>query len=237
MQKVGEYDYPNLATFSDALAVAEDAVKKYGGIIPNAEAAKKLGYSIKDPSAISGTIYRRFDDVCAFGLTVRDRGGLKATNLATDALDPYDEAKAAEAKAKAIRSVKLIATAYEAWKGEVPREDAFPAKIAAIASVPWTEAQKHSAILRPLVSETFGILGTAPRKAAEPMKESPRLDKAEVSEAPRGELRTTAGSITITDLDTLSIAEQYLALLKKQLSTKKTETNGKSRVSRQASSG
>src|SRR6266540_890244 len=108
MRKIGDYEYPNLSTFKDALSIAEDAVTKYGGIIPNIDTAKKLGYNVKSPSAISGTIYKRFDDVCAFGLTMRDRGGLKATPLAIDAVDPYDSRKAEEAKAKAVRSIKLI---------------------------------------------------------------------------------------------------------------------------------
>jgi hypothetical protein len=68
MLRIGDYDYPNLGTFSDTMMLAQEALSKYAGIIPNIDAVGKLGYTVKNPAAISGPIYKRINDLVAFGL-------------------------------------------------------------------------------------------------------------------------------------------------------------------------
>ena len=40
MDKIGDYEYPTHATFQDALIVADGAINRFGGIIPNIEVKK-----------------------------------------------------------------------------------------------------------------------------------------------------------------------------------------------------
>lgn len=169
MKQIGKFTYPARGTFQDALKVAKKALEDYGGAMPNERAAEVLGYSIKDARRMSGYIYQRFDDFCMFGLTGRERGVIRTTELAIKALDPTDTAKAAEGKAEAIRKIRIIAKAYEEWNGEIPSETAFTAKIGQTASVSWIEAKKHAESLRKLFSEVFSYLKAAP----EPTIESP----------------------------------------------------------------
>lgn len=166
MERIGNYEYPDRGSFKDALLIAEDALTKYGGVIPNEKAAEKLGYSVKSRASISGFIYKRFDDICLFGLTRRERGVMKTTDLAVKALDPINTEKAAEGKAEAVRRVKIVAEAFEAWNGKVPSETALPAKIEQITGVSWIEAKKHTESLKNLFIEVFPYLRTAPEPTA-----------------------------------------------------------------------
>ena len=43
LKKMGEYSYPTLGTFADALAVAQEALVTYGGVIPTKADGEKLG--------------------------------------------------------------------------------------------------------------------------------------------------------------------------------------------------
>jgi len=162
LNTIGEFNYPNLGSFSEALEIAQEAIDKYGGIIPNEKAAEKLGYKIKDPRKISGPIYRRLGDLTMFGLHEKIRGGYKTNSLAEKALDPYDAVKATEGKREAIRNVPIIEKAFTEWNGEIPTETAFPAKIERlIGGISWKEAQNHAESLRKLFIECFPYLKAA----------------------------------------------------------------------------
>jgi len=202
--------------------LAEEAIKKYAGIMPNMDAVTKLGYSVKNPAAISGPIYRKLSDLCAFGLFERVRAAIKTTILAGEALDPYDSAKAADGKARAVRNIAIVGKAFDAWGGEIPDDTAFPAKLIQIAGVDWQEAQKHTEMLKTLFNETFPYLKPSAGVVA-PMSEAPTVGRREpisVSTTPNakpfGELRTTLGSIVIKDKGTLKLATQLLELLGEQ---------------------
>jgi len=225
MNKIGEYEYPNLGTFRDALSLAEDAIKKYGGIIPNMNAAQKLGYTVKDSTSISGTIYKRINDLCMFGLFTRERGGLKATPLAEEALDPYDSTKATEGRARAVRNIKLVERVFDAWKGEIPDETAFPAKLAEITGISWTEAQRHTESVRNLIVEAFDYLkpsAALPKPIVEqaargePAIGKPIAQTTTVTQA-YGEIRSTLGTIVVKDKRTWKIAKDLLYALGEQL--------------------
>jgi hypothetical protein len=168
MKDIGKYSYPDRGTFKDALVIAQEALTKYGGVIPNDKAAEKLGYQIKNKGRMSGFIYIRFDDLCMFGLTERERGVLKTTELAVKALDPTDNSKSAEGKAEAIRKIKIVGEAFDAWNGKIPSDTALPAKIGKITGVSWIEAQKHAKTLGKLFNEVFPYLKAAPESTLEP---------------------------------------------------------------------
>jgi hypothetical protein len=163
LDKIGEYEYPNLGTFDDALTVAKEAIDKYGGIIPNEKAAEKLGYKIKDPKKISGPIYERLGDLSKFCLFAKIRGGYQVTEIAEKALDPYNVQRARQGKVEAIRKIPIISKAFTDWKGEIPPETAFPARLQAlIEGISWQEAQKHAESLRKLFNEVFPLLRVIP---------------------------------------------------------------------------
>lgn len=163
MKEIENFQYPNLGTFEDAMKIAQEAVDKYGGVIPNHRAAEKLGYKIKDPTKISGPIYKRLGDLAMFGFFEKIKGGYRTTDLAENALDPYDSAKATEGKAEAIRKIPIVERAFTEWNGEIPSETAFPAKIQRlIEGVSWKEAQNHTESLRKLFNEVFPYLKAAP---------------------------------------------------------------------------
>lgn len=191
MQEIGKFTYPDRGTFKDALAVAQTALEDYGGAMPNKETAERLGYTIKDHASISGFIYKRFDDFCMFGLTRRERGIVRTTELAVKALDPTDTARADAGKAEAIRKVRLIGKAYDEWNGEIPSETAFPAKIGQTASVSWIEAKKQAESLRKLFIETFPYLKVAPE---------PTMDSDSIGSEVGGEVvsRQEVGQLTVT---------------------------------------
>jgi hypothetical protein len=157
MNKLGNYEYPTLKTFKDALGLAQETLEKYAGVIPMIKVAEKLGYTVKDSAAISGTIYQRINDICMYGLLTREgiRGGLKATPLAKEALDPFSKDKAAIAKAKALRSIGLIDRAYSAWNGGIPEITALPARLNEITGADWTECKNQAASVKDLLDEAF----------------------------------------------------------------------------------
>jgi hypothetical protein len=222
LKKIGDFEYPDLGTFLEALTVAQEALSKYAGIIPNNRAAEILGYKVTDPNAISGSIYKKINDLKAFGLFTRERGTLKTTTLAVDALDPYNTSKAAEGKARAVRNVGIVAKAFDAWNGLLPDDTAFPAKLTQITGISWQEAQNHVESLKKLFNETFQYLRTSagvvgPVTAETPLPPVPGRREieitTEVTAKPFGELRTTLGSIVINDTDSYKLAKQLLDLL------------------------
>lgn len=233
VQKIGEYEYPDKISFKEVLSLTEDTLTKYGGMISNFDAAKKLGHSVTNPTAISGWIFKRFEDACAFGLLKKERGGLKSTDLALEALDPYNTERANAGNAKAVRNIKLVADAFDAWNGEIPDATAFPAKLAQIANISWQEAQKHAESLRKLFIELFPYLksstGLQTPISGEPSdRGGMSLPKHEETLStnrtmPFGEVKTTIGSIIVRDEDTLNLARALLDLLEKQFKSKKPE--------------
>jgi hypothetical protein len=159
MEKIGEYEYPTLGTFKDALDIAAIGVDKYGGITPNFMAARVLGYNVPENKAsLSGVIYRRFDELSLFGLFTRDRGGLRVTDLGKETLDPYDTSKADAAKAKAIGKFPIIIKAFNQLQGQLPDSTALPGKLSAITNANWTEIKKHTENLKKLFSSAFPYL-------------------------------------------------------------------------------
>lgn len=162
MEQVGKYKYPNQVTFAEALKIAQIAISKYEGKMSNKDMAEALGYKVKDPAAISGYIFRKFDDVCSYGLMKRQRGFVKVTEIAEEALDPYDTRKAQDGKAKAIRQIPIVNDAFTQWNGEIPSETAFPAKLTEFKDISWKDAQKHAEPLRKLINEVFPYLKSSP---------------------------------------------------------------------------
>ena len=162
MLEVGKYKYPDQVTFGEALKIAQLAISKYEGKMSNKDMAEALGYKVKDPAAISGYIFRKFDDVCAYGLMKRQRGFIKVTEIAEEALDPYDVRKAQDGKAKAIRQIPIVYEAFTKWNGNIPAETAFPAKLTEFKDITWKDAQKHAESLRKLLIELFPDLGMGP---------------------------------------------------------------------------
>jgi hypothetical protein len=220
MRKIGKFEYPNRCSFKDVLKIAEAAIKKYGGVIPYKAAAEELGYKIKHPAAISGYIYKRFDDICMFGLTTRERKVMRITSLAEKALDPTDPERAAEGKAEAIRKIQIIARAFDEWNGEIPSETAFPAKIAKLANVSWIEAEKHVESLRKLFIETFPYLRAVPRPLKEIEEEREEMSEEIVSPPPSPWLEGRVGNVYIRiprSKRGLETAEKLLELMRMQI--------------------
>jgi len=158
MLEIGKYKYPNQVTFAEALKLAQTAITQFDGKMANKDIAEALGYKIKDPNAISGYIFRKFDDLCAYNLMKRQRGFVRVTDIAIEALDPYDTRKAQEGKAKAIRQIPIVKEAFTKWNGEIPSETALPSKLTDFQDISWQEAQKHAETLRKLFIETFPYL-------------------------------------------------------------------------------
>jgi hypothetical protein len=234
MQKIGEYEYPDKITFKEVLELTQDTLTKYGGMISNFDAAKKLGHSVTNPTAISGWIFKRFEDACAFGLLKKERGGLKTTDLAVEALDPYNNEKSDAGKAKAIRNIKLVADAFDAWNGELPDTTAFPNKLAQITDISWQDAQKQAEVVRKLFNELFPylkpsaglqtpVLGEPSDRGGINIPTKREETRSATTFAPYGEVKTTMGSIIVRDEDTLSIARSLLDLLEKQIKAKKPD--------------
>src|SRR5437879_2025422 len=128
-----------MTSFTETFEVAKDCLNRYGGFMTNINITTKLGYTFKNANQISGWIYKRFDDMGGFGLFSRERGGVRATSLGKEATDPYDSEKAREGKKKAIYKFPLLKKAAEEWSLTVPDQDAFPARLAELASVDWLE--------------------------------------------------------------------------------------------------
>ncbi len=158
MDKIGTYAFPTYRTFKDALAIAQEAISKFGGVMPIADALKKLGYTV-NPKAISGPLYRQIDDMCMYGLFTREiRGALKTTPLAVEALDPYDLNKASQGKIKALRGIELIARAFDAWNGQLPDDSALPAKLSELTGADWMESKAKSASVKIVINEAIAYL-------------------------------------------------------------------------------
>jgi len=235
--KIGNstYEYPTLGTFTEALALAEEAVSKYAGIIPNMDAVQKLGYTVKGPAAISGPIYKKIDDLCSFGLFTRERGALRTTALAVEALDKNDSARASGGKARAIRKISIVGTCFDTWDGQVPDNTAFAGKLVQIIDIPFSEAQKHVEPLRKLFNETFPYLTASPGMPTPLVEEAPPAERRDSEMVqpimtdvptvtqPRGEMRTTIGTIIVKDKTTWKIARDLLHALGEQLGLSKEE--------------
>jgi hypothetical protein len=232
MLTVGEYSIPEKITFKEALDMAKLAVERYDGKMSNKAVAEALGYKIKDPKAISGYIFRKFDDMCAYNLLKRERGYLETTSLAEEALDPYDSRKAEEGKAEAIRQMPIVNKAFTQWNGKIPPETAFPSKLKDLLGLSWQDAQKHGKTVRKLLIEVFPYLESAPK--SEEHKDISVSDKGvgrdtvtiEKTFASIGanELRTEEyGVLKIRDETSIDIGIQILQSLKRKLSQSKGE--------------
>ncbi len=246
MAKIGQYDYPTLTTFTETLEIATEALNRYGGFMPYLSITQKLGYNVKNPAGISGYIYRRFDEMCAFGLFGREKGGVRTTELAKEALDPYDAERARLGKKKSISKFPILAKAITDWKGRLPDQDAFPAKLAELASVDWVEAKKHSEILQKLISDCFtyikpafetvgsGVTASATEtiggflSGTIPTSQMSALDREEKQAvtqvgSPFGELRTLVGTVVIKNMATLRLARSTLDVLEGEIKEQETE--------------
>lgn len=229
--QIADYQWPTAVTFEETLRVTEAAVKTYGDIIPILDATRLLGYDFASAAAIPGRVYKRLDEMTAFGLLERDRvnKGLKATELGKEAFADY-EVEANQARVKAIKNVGIIEKAYITWKGKVPGDTAFASELAKLTDRPRTEVEKAVDSLKRLISECFPILQspgqpaplTQPRSMGQgsDRRENNRLvdtpaSKPSTEGGHYGELRTTMGSVNIVDEATLGVAETILAAFRK----------------------
>jgi hypothetical protein len=228
MLSLGKYKYPDQVTFSEALKIAQIAITKFDGKMANKDVAEALGYKVKDPNAISGYIFRKFDDICAYNLMKRQRGFVRATDVAIEALDPYDTRKAQEGKAKAIRQMPIVNEAFTKWNGNIPSETALPSKLTDFQDVSWQEAQKHAEPLRKLFIETFPYLkavsetplGKLSEARGENQMGSADLKSSfEIQESHiMGELRTEEyGIIKIKDATSIAMAKMALGSLEQKI--------------------
>ena len=229
MREIGDYTYPDKVTFAESIEFTKVAITKYGGKMSNKAAAEQLGYNVKHSDSLSGYIYRKFDDVCSYGLMVRERGGLKTTPLADEALDPYDTRKASAGKAKAIKQMPLVTKAYGEWKGEMPSESAFPAKLRDLLDVSWQEVEKHTDTLRKLLIEVFPHINSvsdhdtkqnrADTIGGEKMGSADLAASFVVGQV-LGELRTEEyGILKIKDAVSINIAQQIQQSLKEKIAS------------------
>jgi hypothetical protein len=243
MDTIGKFEYPTETNFSETLEVANEALNRFGGFMSNLQVTQKLGYNYKDGKGISGWVYKRFDEMCLFGLFVRERGGIRTTDLAKDAFDPYDATKAAQARIQAISKIPLFAKAIADWKGLIPDQEKFPAKLKELASVDWVEARKHSDVLEKIISDCFSYvkpsfeIKTATTAGAPllttsdvglvPMSSMER-EVTQVAETgsvaygkPFGELRTVVGTVIVKNAATLKLARNLLDVIEGEI--KETE--------------
>lgn len=231
--EIGKHEYPNKVTFTEALRIAKIAIDKYDGKMSNKDVAETLGYKIKNPNAISGTIFRKFDDLCAYNLMKRERGFIRTTEIAGNALNPYDSRVAEIGKAEAIRKMGIVNKAFTQWNGEIPSETAFSAKTTNLLNVSWQEAQKHAKSLRKLFIELFPYLKAVSESTSIQTTEAGRdtLMKDTTTVAldvhkPQviGELRTEDyGVIKIKDETSIAMAKMALNSLEQKLKAEKEE--------------
>jgi len=232
MLEIGKYSYPNQVTFAEALEIAKKAITQFDGKMSNVAIAEALGYKAPKADAISGYIFRKFDDVCAYGLMKRQRGYLRAVDIAVQALDPYDAEKAREGKAKAISQIVIVKEAFTKWNGEVPTETAFPSKLTDLTGVSWQEAQKHAESLRKLFIELFPYLESTSQTTKQIVVHDQGVGRDGVTvekvDTPIGsnELRTEEyGILKIKDEVSVDMALTILKSLKEKLqATKKKES-------------
>ena len=159
MDTINKFSYPTLRTFKDALDLTQYAIERYDGIIPVADAARKLGYTITDSKSISGTIYKHFNDICMYGLLARSlKGALQVTPLGREAFDPFHIDKSILAKEKALRGINLIAQAFDAWGEQIPDDNALPAKLNVLTGADWAECKNKSAAIKIVIKEAIPYL-------------------------------------------------------------------------------
>jgi len=228
--KVGEYEYPVEVTFADALKVADLAITKYNDKMSNKDVGEALGYKIKNPAAISGYIFRKFDEICMYNVMARERGFMVATDVAKEALDPYDPRKAAEGKVKAIRQIPIVKEAFTKWNGEIPQETAFPSKLVDLLSIQWQEAQKHAESLRKLFIELFPYLKATPIITDHGVgRDEPKVERSDMPIGYNNELRTEEyGILKIKDEVSIDMAMTILKSLKDKLLASKKKDMQKS---------
>ena|SRR2546426_6017506 len=232
MRKIGEYQYPDLASFSETLEIAKEAINRFGGIMPNLSVVQKLGYNVKNPAGISGYIYRRFDDMEMWGLFKRERGNVRVTDLAKQAIDPYNRENSIKGRRKAIAMVPIVAKAFEEWKGELPDDEAFPARLVSLTSADWTEARKHSEPLKSIMADSFSYLRDSeganlvtvqtPEAVAITQQTTPLPESFPPSGALLGELKTVIGSVVIRNGPTLKLARNILDVLEGEIQDRTT---------------
>jgi hypothetical protein len=228
MLNIGKYGYPNQVTFAEALEIAKTAITRFDGKMSNKDMAEVLGYKVKDSNAISGYIFRKFDDVCAYGLMKRQRGFVRVTDIAIEACDPYDSRKSSVAIARAIKQMPIVSDAFTQWNGEIPSETAIPSKLVDLFAVSWQDAQKHAESLRKLFIELFPYLKSTPETTRHIVVEDQGVgrDEAKVEkfETPIGsnELRTEEyGILKIKDEVSVDMAMTILKSLKEKLQASK----------------
>jgi hypothetical protein len=228
MLAVGKYSYPNQVTFAEAIEIAKTAITRFDGKMSNVAVAEALGYKAPKSDAISGYIFRKFDDICAYGLMKRQRGFLKVAEVAIQALDPYDTEKAREGKAKAINQMPIVKEAFTQWNGEIPSETALPSKLTDLLGVSWQEAQKHTETLRKLFIELFPYLKSTSETTRSIVVHDHGVGRDEITvekfETPIGsnELRTEEyGILKIKDEVSVDMAITILKSLKEKLEASK----------------
>lgn len=104
---------------------------------------------------MEGKVYERLTDACSFGLLEKARGRLKATDLAKQALDPYDFSVANNGKAKALRTISIIDKAFNVWNRTLPTADAPSVRIAEITGIERTICKKHVPNLQKRFNDAF----------------------------------------------------------------------------------
>jgi hypothetical protein len=227
MLTFGKYSYPNQVTFAEALEVTRVAITRFDGKMSNKDMAEALGYKV-NPNAISGYIFRKFDDVCAYGLMKRQRGYIRVTEIAIEACDPYDSRKANVARAKAIAQMPVVAEAFTQWNGEIPSETAIPSKLVDLFGLSWKDAQQHAESLRKLFIELFLYLRPTSETTKQIVVPDQSVGREEVKmekfETPIGsnELRTEEyGILKIKDEVSVDMAMTILKSLKEKLQASK----------------
>ena len=232
MAKIAEFDYPTHGTFSQALAIAEEALKREG-VIPVLDALKKIGLKPTE-AKISGSYYYKLEELSWFGLFKRQSGVLRVEPIATQACHPSDSAVANKGKAEALRNnLPLVARLYDAWHGEIPEENAFPAKLEKSLAISWTDARKHTKTLRKLLNETFPYLLPYTGLESKPVDRGDMLipiaqkpeAETELVVRPFGEIRSTAGSMAIRNARQLKLARAILDELEQQFTSDGEEKN------------
>lgn len=230
MLNIGKYTYPNQITFAEALEIARTAITRFDGKMSNKDMAEALGYKVKDPDAISGYIFRKFDDVCAYGLMKRQRGFVKVTDVAIEACDPYDSRKSNAAIVRAIKQMPIVSDAFTQWNGEIPSETAMPSKLVDLLAVSWQDAQRHAESLRKLFVELFPYLKSTAEGTRTITVHDQIVGRDEVTveklETPIGinELRTEEyGILKIKDDVSIDMAITILKSLKEKLQASKAK--------------
>lgn len=242
MATIGEYEYPTLSSFKDAIDLANAALEG-GGVIANTKAASTLGYKVREDGNLPGPVYQRFDDLCRFGLLERDKGKkgiMRLTSLGEEAVNKDEFQKADAAKIKAIRSIQIIAKAFDSWNGNVPDNNALQGKLHTLTGVDYNDCKNHVAPLSRLFQETFPILKTLSGEITKPlalndargegMLQDSTFERREIGKMGRnlGELRTKIGTVILTNKATIDLAIKHLEVLKEQVEeeSKNVQTGG-----------